>query len=108
MRSVAPVSDETIGRHVRMMRGLRGMDAAELATLCGVGYQKARDLENGRIRFDLALVCLLADILDTTPGRLIDGPVTHRMLDLSGVPDEQAAALEIMRDAVATRHSREN
>jgi transcriptional regulator with XRE-family HTH domain len=97
---VARVSDETIGRHVRMMRQMRGMDAAELATLCGVGYQKALSLEAGGVPFDLQLICDIADILDTTPGRLVDGPVTHRMLDLSGMPDQQAAALEIMRDAL--------
>ncbi len=104
---VARVSDETIGRHVRMMRQLRGMEAAELATLCGVGYQKALSLERGDIPFDLQLICDIADILDTTPGRLVDGPVTHRMLDLSGVPDQQAAALEIMRDALVAQEKHE-
>lgn len=97
---VARVSDETIGRHVRMMRQMRGMEAAELATLCGVGYQRALSLERGDIPFDIQLICDIADILDTTPGRLIDGPVTHRMLDLASVPDQQAAALETMRNAL--------
>jgi len=97
--------DASIGRNVRIMRGLRGMEAAELATLCGVGYQKALRLENGGVPFDIALLCRIADILDTTPGRLLDGPITHRMIDLTGIPDEQAAALEIMADAVRTPES---
>lgn len=98
-----PVTDVSIGRNVRIMRNARGMHAEELATLCGVGYQRALKLENGGIPFDLALVVKVADILGTTPGRLIDGPVTHRMLDLTGIPDEQAAALEIMRDALVAK-----
>lgn len=98
-----PVSDESIGRNIRIMRGLRGMDAAELATLCGVGYQKALKLESGGITFDIPMLCRIADLLKTTPGRLLDGPVSSRMLDLEGVPDEQAAALEIMRDALIAK-----
>ena len=98
-----PVTDVSIGRNVRIMRNARGMHAEELATLCGIGYQRAKRLEAGGIPFDLALVIKIADALGTTPGRLIDGPVTHRMIDLTGVPDEQATALEIMRDALVAR-----
>lgn len=92
--------DAAIGRNVRIMRNMRGMDAAELATICGVGYQKALRLENGDIPFDIALLCRIAQILDTTPGRLLDGPVTHRMIDLTGIPDQPAAALELMADSL--------
>lgn len=94
-------SDMAIGRNVRILRNARNMTGEELATRCGVGYQRHRKLEGGDIVFDIALLIRIADILDTTPGRLLDGPFGHRMLDLSDVPDEQAAALEIMRDAVA-------
>jgi transcriptional regulator with XRE-family HTH domain len=101
---VGPVShsDEAIGRHVRIMRTARNMTGEELAARCGVGHSKHNRLENGHIPFDIGLLVRLAEILDTTPGRLLDGPVTHRMLDLTGVPDEQATALEIMRDALVT------
>ena len=99
---VGPVahSDESIGRNVRIMRNARNMTGEELAARCGVGYQRHNRLENGYIPFDIGLLVRIAGILDTTPGRLLDGPVTHRMLDLTGIPDEQAAALEIMRDAL--------
>lgn len=100
-----PHSDQAIGRNVRILRNARGMTGEELATRCGIGYQKHLKLESGGIPFDIALLVRIADILDTTPGRLLDGPVTHRMLDLSGVPEEQATALEIMRDALVTPKS---
>lgn len=90
--------DVSIGRNVRIMRGLRGMEAAELATRCGIGYQRALRLENGGVPFDIALLCTIAAILDTTPGRLLDGPVTNRMIDLTGVADGAAAALELLAE----------
>lgn len=94
--------DASIARNVRIMRKARGMEGAEMATLCGLHYTKAPQLERGDIPFTIALLCRIAEVLRTTPGRLIDGPVGHRMIDLTGIPDEQAAALEIMADAVRT------
>lgn len=99
--NVEPITDVTIARNVRILRNARGMSGEELATLCGIGYQKSARLDRGDIPFDIALLIRIAGFLDTNPGRLLDGPVTHRMLDLTGVPDDQATALEIMRDALA-------
>lgn len=93
-------SDVDIGRNVRMMRNARKMTGEELAARCGIGYQRHRRLEEGDIPFDIALLVRISDILDTTPGRLLDGPVTHRMIDLAGIPDDQAAALELMADSL--------
>lgn len=95
-------SDQAIGRNIRILRIARGMTVEELAARCGIGHERHRRLEEGRIAFDLDLLRRVADILDTTPGRILDGPLTHRMLDLTGIPDEQAMALEIMRDALLT------
>ncbi len=94
-------SDQAIGRNVRILRNARGMTGEELATRCGIGYQKHLKLEGGDIPFDIPLLVRIAGILDTTPGRLLDGPLTHRMLDLIGLPDEQAMAMEIIRDALS-------
>ena len=96
------VSNLTMGRNVRILRTARNMTGEELAARCGIGYQRHRRLEGGDIPFDIPLLVRIAEILDTTPGRLIDGPFTHRMIDLSGIPDEQATALEIMAEALRT------
>lgn len=91
-----------IGRNVRIMRNMRDVKATTFATLCGISYPAALRLENGDGPFNIALLRRIADILNTTPGRLIDGPVTHRMIDLSGIPEEQATALEILANSLRT------
>lgn len=105
MIEMTPYSDQAIGRNVRILRNARGMSGEELATLCDVGYQRHRKLEEGSIPFDIPLLVRIADVLDTTPGRLLDGPLTHRMLDIQGLPDDQAAAMEIICDALSAHKS---
>lgn len=95
--------DATIAMNIRIMRNVRNMTAEELATLCGIGYKNQLKLESGNIPFDISLLCKIAEILDTTPGRLLDGRVTHRMLDLANIPDEAATALELLRDSLVAK-----
>lgn len=92
--------DAAIGGHVRLMRRLRNLPVDAVAAAAGMSGQRLTSIEEGRTPFDLALLETLAKALNTTPGRLLDGPVTARMLDLSKLPEEAAQALEAVHAAM--------
>ncbi len=91
-----PHTDAAIARNVRIMRNARGVSAVAFAAMLDMGHDLLAKLDRGLVPFDLPLLLRIAGVLGTTPGRLVDGPVSPRMIDLDGIADQDAAALEVL------------
>ena len=94
MTEMAAIDTVAIGRHVRILRNARNMNQDAFAALTGVSKSDVGRVEQGTFTPTLERLAVIAHALDTTIGRLIDGPVTPRMIDLSLLDDEHAAAIE--------------
>lgn len=88
--------DRHIGRNVRIIREARRVSQGQLAEDAGMTLPTVGKIERGEQSLSMDSLHLIAKLLDTTPGRLIDGPVSNRMLDLSDLSEKQAAALEAL------------
>lgn len=75
------VDDESNGgpNHLRAWREYRGLSQQELAEKAGTSHQVIGYLERGRTQLSAKWLRLLAPILDTTPGMLLE----HDPEDLS-------------------------
>lgn len=94
-------TDETLGRNVRIIREMRMLTQRNLASSLDMSLGQIRNLERGEAPVTIDGLRRIADALDTTPGRLLDGPWSHRMLDLSMLDEERATALEALHDIFA-------
>lgn len=99
-----PLTDAAIARNVRIMRNARGVSAVAFAGMLDLGHDLLGKLDRGLVQFDLPLLLRIAAVLGTTPGRLLDGPVSPRMIDLDGIADHDAAALETLAASLRRRN----
>ena len=113
LHTLAPSSEEVIGRRIRQIRSMRGLSQSQLAEQLGISFQQVQKYESGKNRisagrlWDIARVLqapiasFFHDLSDTVPGRsepvvlTEDGPLAGMIgrIDDREVRDALAALL---------------
>lgn len=90
--------NQSIARNIRILRDARQIRQRDLMEHMEINQSAGPAFERGEMPFTLELLIRIANVLNTTPGRLIDGPITNRMIDITDMADDAAAALENMAE----------